>query len=46
MRKLQGTRVVVVGMARSGVAAVGLLREHGAHRASGGCRSRWVKSKA
>ena len=30
MRKLQGTRVVVVGMARSGVAAIELLRQHGA----------------
>jgi UDP-N-acetylmuramoylalanine--D-glutamate ligase len=30
MRKLEGTRVVVVGMARSGVAAVRLLRQHGA----------------
>lgn len=30
MRKLQGTRVVVVGMARSGVAAIRLLREKGA----------------
>ncbi len=30
MRKLEGTRVVVVGMARSGVAAIQLLRRHGA----------------
>jgi UDP-N-acetylmuramoylalanine--D-glutamate ligase len=30
MRKLEGTRVVVVGMARSGVAAIKLLRQHGA----------------
>ncbi len=30
MRKLQGTRVVVVGMARSGVAAIKLLRQNGA----------------
>src|ERR1700733_5492750 len=30
MRKLEGTRVVVVGMARSGVAAIRLLRQHGA----------------
>ncbi|MGP0072726.1 MAG: UDP-N-acetylmuramoyl-L-alanine--D-glutamate ligase [Bryobacteraceae bacterium] len=30
MRQLQGTRVVVVGMARSGVAAIKLLRQHGA----------------
>jgi UDP-N-acetylmuramoylalanine--D-glutamate ligase len=30
MRKLQGTRVVVVGMGRSGVAAVRLLRQKGA----------------
>jgi UDP-N-acetylmuramoylalanine--D-glutamate ligase len=30
MRKLLGTRVVVVGMARSGVAAIRLLRRHGA----------------
>ncbi len=29
MRKLQGTRVVVVGTARSGVAAIKLLRRHG-----------------
>jgi len=29
--KLEGARVVVVGMARSGVAAVELLREQGAH---------------
>jgi len=31
MRQLQGKKVVVVGMARSGVAAIRLLREHGAH---------------
>lgn len=30
MRKLEGTRVVVVGMARSGVAAIRLLRQQGA----------------
>src|SRR5271170_731287 len=30
MRKLEGTRVVVVGMARSGVAAIRLLRQNGA----------------
>ncbi len=30
MRKLEGTRVVVVGMARSGVAAIRLLRQRGA----------------
>ena len=30
MRKLLGARVVVVGMARSGVAAIRLLRQHGA----------------
>jgi UDP-N-acetylmuramoylalanine--D-glutamate ligase len=30
MRKLDGTRVVVVGMARSGVAAIRLLRQNGA----------------
>jgi UDP-N-acetylmuramoylalanine--D-glutamate ligase len=30
MRKLLGVRVVVVGMARSGVAAIRLLRQHGA----------------
>ena len=30
MRKLQGTRVVVVGMGRSGAAAVRLLRQKGA----------------
>lgn len=30
MRQLQGTRVVVVGMARSGVAAIRLLRQNGA----------------
>jgi UDP-N-acetylmuramoylalanine--D-glutamate ligase len=30
MRKLEGTRVVVVGMARSGVAAIKLLRQNGA----------------
>lgn len=30
MRKLAGARVVVVGMARSGVAAIRLLRQHGA----------------
>lgn len=30
MRKLEGTRVVVVGMARSGVAAIRLLQRHGA----------------
>src|ERR1700733_13171465 len=30
MRKLEGTRVVVVGMARSGVAAIKLLRQHAA----------------
>src|ERR1700678_3451716 len=29
MRRLEGTRVVVVGMARSGVAAIRLLRRHG-----------------
>src|SRR5260370_31766078 len=29
--KLEGAKVVVVGMARSGVAAVELLREQGAH---------------
>jgi UDP-N-acetylmuramoylalanine--D-glutamate ligase len=30
MRELEGTRVVVVGMARSGVAAIRLLRQHDA----------------
>lgn len=30
MRKLEGTRIVVVGMARSGVAAIRLLRKRGA----------------
>ncbi len=30
MRQLEGARVVVVGMARSGVAAIRLLRRHGA----------------
>jgi UDP-N-acetylmuramoylalanine--D-glutamate ligase len=30
MRKLEGNKVVVVGMARSGVAAIRLLRQHGA----------------
>jgi UDP-N-acetylmuramoylalanine--D-glutamate ligase len=30
MRKLEGTQVVVVGMARSGVAAIRLLRQHAA----------------
>ena len=30
MRKLEGKRVAVVGMARSGVAAIRLLRQHGA----------------
>ena len=39
MRKLEGTRVVVVGMARTGVAAVELLREQGRHGAGGGSKA-------